>query len=183
MILGDRVGLRALEVEDLPVLKEWRNKSHYRKFFREYQELTLEHQKNWFQSAVVGDHRILMFGIIDTTSAEMIGVCGLTYINWVHRHADLSLYIGKDDIYIDTDSTGWAWRTMDALLAYGFDELNLNKVWTEIYAFDEKKHTLFEAYGMHRDGVLRQNYFYDGAYQDSHVYSILAEEWRAQHTT
>ena len=122
-----------------------------------------------------------MFGIVDTESSDLIGACGLTYINWVHRHADLSIYIGKDDIYIDTTSDGWAWRTMDTLLRYGFNELNLNKVWSEIYAFDEKKHMLFETYGMSRDGILRQNYFYDGVYQDSHVYSILADEWRQRH--
>ena len=141
----------------------------------------MENQRRWFDSAVVKDNRILMFAVVELESGELVGVCGLTYINWVHRNADLSLYIGKDDLYIDTDREGYAWETMDILLGYGFDELNLHKVWSEIYAFDGQKHSLFEAYGLKRDAVLRDNYFYDGEYQDSHVYSILAPEWRELH--
>lgn len=181
MISGNDVLLRALESDDLPLLQEWRNRPDYRRYFREYRDLNLENQRAWFQTSVVNDHRTLMFGIIERSTKKLIGVCGLAYINWIHRHADLSLYIGIDNIYIDTHETGWAWQAMDVLLRYGFNELNLHKVWTEIYAFDEKKHELFHRYGLHQDGVLRDNYFYDGVYQDSHLFSILAEEWRNKH--
>ena len=182
MISGTDIALRALEVDDLPVLRDWRNRPHYRKYFREYRELNLENQKAWFDASVVADHRTLMFGVVEPADANtLIGVCGLAYINWVHRNADLSIYIGRDDLYIDTDENGWAWQTMDALLGYGFDELNLHKVWTEIYAFDDQKHELFRRYGLHQEGVLRDNYFYDGVYQDSHLFSILADEWRSTH--
>lgn len=200
MIYGQDIALRALEIDDLATMRDWRNRPHYRKYFREYRELNLENQKAWFQSSVVNDHRTLMFGVVERPSgvgsaaggdpgatggqavpATLIGVCGLAYINWVHRNADLSIYIGKDDLYIDTEENGIAWQTMDALLGYGFDELNLHKVWTEIYAFDEKKHRLFQRYGLHQDGILRDNYFFDGVYQDSHLFSILADEWRQTH--
>ncbi len=181
MIIGDGVGLRQLEEEDLGALRDWRNRAHYRKYFREYREINMVDQRKWFLAFVTNDHRTLMFGVVDLATSELIGVCGLSYINWVHRHADLSLYIGKDDLYIDTGDRGYAWRTLDALLRYGFDEINLHKVWSEIYAFDEQKHRLFTAYGLGQDGVLRENYFYDGRYQDSHIYSILDRDWRSAH--
>ena len=183
MIYGDTIALRALEHTDLETLRDWRNRSHYRKFFREYRELNLENQKRWFDTAVVHDRQTLMFGVVQKDTCELIGVCGLAYINWVHRHADLSLYIGKDDIYIDSHEGGFAWQTMDVLLKYAFDEINLHKVWCEIYAFDRKKHELFERYGLHQDGVLPDNYFYDGEYQDSHLFSILDREWRGRLTS
>jgi RimJ/RimL family protein N-acetyltransferase len=178
MIQGKVVSLRALEQDDLPLMKEWRNKEHYRKYFREYKELNLDNQKNWFTNFVVNDNKTLMFGIIENSTKLMIGVCGLCYLNWIHRNADLSIYIGKDDIYIDTNTNGYAWETLDLLFGYGFNQLNLHKVWTEIYAFDEKKHELFNNYGFHLDGVLRDNYFYDGKYMNSHIFSIIANDWR-----
>lgn len=178
MIIGRRIGLRALEQEDLATLRDWRNREHYRKYFREYRELNLENQRRWFESQVIKENRTIMFGVVELDSGTLIGACGLCYINWVHRHADLSIYIGKDDLYIDTDRGGYAWETLDLLFAYGFDQLNLHKVWTEIYEFDTKKHELFERYGLARDGILRDNYFYDGAYMDSHLYSILDSDWR-----
>ena len=39
MLKGKIVGLVAVEKEDLPCLKEWRNNSEFRKYFREYREL------------------------------------------------------------------------------------------------------------------------------------------------
>jgi RimJ/RimL family protein N-acetyltransferase len=178
MLIGKRISLRAIEVDDLELLRDWRNKEHFRKYFREYRELSLENQKNWYSSQVINNPNTLMFMVIDNSDMTPIGVTGLCYINWIHRHADLSIYIGKDDIYIDTERDGFSWQTLDTLFEYGFDQLNLHKIWTEIYSFDEKKHELFNRYGFHLDGELRDNYYYDGKYQDSHIFSIIAAEWR-----
>lgn len=177
MIDGKTLFLRALEKDDLPLLKNWRNNENYRKFFREYRELSMENQSAWFDNYVIKDHKTLMFGIVEKETNHLIGVTGLCYIDWINRNADLSLYIGADDIYIDTEIDGYAWESLDLLFEYGFNSLNLHKVWTEIYAFDGKKHELYEKYGFHKDAVLRDNYFYNGKYQDSHIYSILSGEW------
>jgi len=181
MIAGNKVALRALEESDLPRLRDWRNNEDFRKYFREYRELNLNFQQEWFRKSVVGDDKTIMFGILGVSSQELIGVCGLCYINWVHRYADLSLYIGKDNLYVDSAEGGYAWSTLDLLFEYGFNRLNINKVWCEIYEFDVRKHELFNNYGFHQDGVLRENYFYDGKYLDGHVFSILAGEWRTKH--
>ena len=101
--------------------------------------------------------------------------CGLVYMNMVHRHADLSLYIGAKDEYID--ETGYADDACRILLEYGFKELGLNKVWTEIYSFDDKKKKLYEKIGFHLDGTLRQNYFHNGKWYDSMIYSLLSAEY------
>lgn len=178
MLIGKKVVLRAVEEKDLSILRDWRNNEDFRKFFREYKELNLANQYNWFKKYVVEDRNTLMFIIEDRDTEEYLGVCGLCYINWVHRNADLSLYIGKDNIYIDTHKGGYCFDILDQLFEYGFNRLNMHKVWCEIYSFDDKKHELFDNYGLTKDGVLRDNYFYDGKYQNSHLFSILEDEWR-----
>ena len=50
MFEGKLVSLRALEKEDLSILKEWRNTLHVRKSTREYKLLNMINQKNWFES-------------------------------------------------------------------------------------------------------------------------------------
>ena len=160
------------------MLRDWRNREDYRKFFREHRELNLENQKAWFVNFVVNDSRTIMFGIVDNQSQELIGVCGLCYIDWVNRNADISIYIGTNEIYIDTAPEGYAWNSLDLMLEYGFNRVNLHKVWTEIYTFDTKKHELYKNYGLAVDGILRDNYFYGGQYQNSYIYSMLASEWR-----
>ena len=42
-----------------------------------------------------------MFAIVDLSTNELVGVCGLCYIDWINRNADFLIYIGKDSLYID----------------------------------------------------------------------------------
>jgi len=94
MLKGKLVGLVAVEREDLQQLMEWRNNTEFRKHFREYRELNSAMQEQWFEKEVTKDPTTLMFSIRRLSDNELLGCCGFVYINWVDRHADLSLYIG-----------------------------------------------------------------------------------------
>jgi RimJ/RimL family protein N-acetyltransferase len=174
MLKGKMVGLTAVEREDLKSLKDWRNNTEFRKHFREYRELSMAHQEAWFNEKVMKDPTTVMFSIRRLSDGVLLGCCGFVYVNWVHRHADLSLYIGWKDAYIDAE--GYAEESCQLLFDYGFKELGLNKIWTEIYEFDTKKRKLYEKLGFKQDGLLRENYFYDGRYWDSIIISILAKD-------
>jgi len=174
MISGEKIGLRAIEPGDLDMLMMWRNHPEFRKYFREYREISSEMQKKWFETTVLGDKNTLMFSIVLRETGELIGCCGLCYINWIHRYAELSFYIGYQNAYID--DMGYAEESCKLLFQYAFGELNLHKVWAEIYDFDEKKTTLFRKLGMTLDGKLRDNYYYDGAWHSSLIFSILQKE-------
>ena len=178
MLKGKLVALHAVEEKDLQQFRDWRNNTDFRKHFREYRELNMRQQEIWFEEKVVKDPTTLMFSIKRNDGNELLGCCGFVYINWVHRHADLSLYIGWKDAY--SDDEGYAEESCKLLLDYGFNELCLNKVWTEIYEFDEKKKTLYEKFRFQQDGLLRQNYWYDGRWWDSKIISILQSEYRGQ---
>ena len=177
MISNNYVNLRAIERKDLEQLQSWRNNSKFRQYFREYRELSFDNQIQWFEQYVINDRNTLMFGIEDANTNKLVGVNGLCYINWVNRTADLSLYIGWENVYIDEGKNGYARNSLKLLLDYAFLTLNLNKVWTEIYDTDIKKIALFEDFGMHLDGQLRENNFSNGIFIDSRIYSLLAREW------
>ena len=116
-----------------------------------------------------------MFSIRLNEDNSLIGCCGFVYINWIHRHADLSLYIGYNNAYID--DKGYAYESCELLLNYGFNELGLNKIWTEIYDFDEKKKSLYDKFGFNQDGLLREHYWYDKKWWNSRILSILSKEY------
>ena len=183
MLIGKIAGLRKIEKTDLDSLKEWRNREDYRKHFREYRELNSDDQLKWYDRFVMNDPGTLMFGVIDLKSGELVGACGLCYINWVQRNADLSLYIGKEDRYVETDEHGYAWDAMQILFRYAFEELNLHKIWTEIYVIDERKKQLFDKFGMRQDAILRDNYFYKGQFINSYIYTMLQPDFFAKYKT
>ena len=177
MLTGEHVGLRAIERGDLRQLMDWRNQPKFRRFFREYRELGMTDQEAWFEKAVVADHRTLMFSIVELGTDRLLGATGLCFIDWVNRNCDLSIYIGADGAYIDDR---FAPDTARTLLDYGFDELNMHRVWAEIYAYDERKKSFFEDLGFHLDGVHREHHFAEGAWHDSLFFAILEGEWRAR---
>lgn len=175
MIRGNKTALRAVEQRDLTQLMEWRNRPDFRKYFREYRELNSDIQNAWFRNTVLNDSHTVMFSIIDGETDTLLGCCGLCYIDWIHRNAELSLYIGYKDSYID--NAGYADDACRVLLNYGFRDLNLHKIWAEIYQFDIKKEGLFRNFSFHRDAVLRDHHFHNGKWWDSTVWSILEDEF------
>jgi len=178
MLTGNKIYLCALEREDLPYLMKWRNQAEFRKHFREYREINSDMQKKWYEEKVLKDPGTIMFAIRCTDTDELLGCCGLCYINWVHRNSDLSLYIGKNNAYID--DSGYAEESCRLLFDYGFLELGLEKIWSELYEFDTKKIDLYQKLGMQTDGILRRQYYYDGRWWNSKLLSILSAEWETE---
>ena len=175
MIKGNLVALSAVEKEDLRQFRDWRNNPDFNKHFREYRLLSMLHQEQWFEEKIIKDPDTMMFSIRRMEDGELLGCCGFVYINWIYRHADLSLYIGWDDAYIDNN--GYAEESCRLLLDHGFKELCLNKIWTEIYEFDEKKRKLYERFGFQQDGLLRENFWHDGKWWNSVIISLLSREY------
>lgn len=176
MIKGEKVYLASIEKEDLEKLMKWRNLPHYRKNFREYREINFEMQENWYNTKVLNDQSTIMFSIRSAEDDTLIGCCGLCYINWINRNADLSLYIGWNESYIDDQ--GFAKESCKLLFNYGFNELGLNKIWTEIYEFDKKKYELYHELGFNNDGILRQQCYCDGKWWNSYIMSLLKSEFK-----
>jgi RimJ/RimL family protein N-acetyltransferase len=178
MLKGELVGLRAIDRADLPQLLEWRNAPQLRRFFRERHELSSEDQLAWFETlgAQRGRPReMLMFAIERLADGELIGACGLCRIDWISATAELSLYIGMGLAYVDGQLAS---DTLGLLIAHAFDDLNLNRLWVEVYEFDRAKAALVQALGFELEGTLREHRFHAGDYHDSLMYGLLHDEHR-----
>ena len=175
MIKGNLVSLRSIEKKDLNQLLKWRNSERFKKFFREYRDLNSNQQKAWYQKIVVGDKNTVMFSIIENKTKKLIGACGLCYINWIYKNADFSIYIGKNNLYIDDKL---AFESGKLLLKYGFNILNLHRIWTEIYDFDKKKIKFLSKLKFKLEGEHRETYWYKKSWHNSLFYSILSKEYK-----
>jgi len=173
MLIYKNVALRAIEETDLHVLLSWRNNEQLRRYFREYREFSRGQIKSWYDSMILNP-QFEMFIMEDLQTNEAVGVAGLTYIDWVNRHADVHFYIGKNGEWIDNNYSNDA---IKIVLNYGFERLNLNKLWAEIYEIDSKKLEFFKKLGFTIDASLREHYYYDGKYHTSHILSLLKSEY------
>lgn len=167
------IAIRAMEKSDLPLVQSWRNNENIRRYFREYREFSLSQKENWYDN-MVKDNKFEMFVIVDCSTNEVIGVTGLTYIDWINHHADVHFYIGKNASWIDDV---FAPKAIKVILDYGFGTLNLNKIWAEIYEIDKLKLGFFRKIGFQVDASLREHYYYKGKYYTSYILSLLKKEY------
>lgn len=94
---ANKIGLRQLEREDLPQLRDWRNSLEIRAKTREFAPLNMLNQERWRQTLV--DKRDIMFGIclLENYDEKLIGVNGIVHIDWKNRSGEYSIYIGEEN--------------------------------------------------------------------------------------
>ncbi len=80
-------------------------------------------------------------------------------------------------IAISKKGCGYGRESMNALIRYAFEETETNRFWLDVYPDNVIGIALYESLGMHRDGVLRQNYKADRGYLDQIIYSVLRSEY------
>ena len=172
MLLGNKVYLSSVNEESIEQLRKWRNDPGLRKYFREYREISKQMQKSWFENKVLNDDNQVNFEIHNKKTKELIGHCGLYYINWLHRKAEFGIYIGDSK----HRNGGYGSDALRQLIKYGFEELNLNKIWCEVYGNNEAI-DIYRHIGFEDEGVLREDVYKNGKYLDSYVLSILRKNY------
>ena len=173
MIEGKLVKFRSLESNDLVKLKEWRNKNEVRKTTREYRLLSMINQKKWLEKIQLENPpSSIMFGVINKKNL-LIGVCGLTYIDWKNKHAEISCYLKLKNWQKTKESKD----TIETLMKYGFNELNLNRIWSEVFKIAEENIELLKKFNFVKEGELREKLWRDGKWWNSQIYSKLAKEF------
>lgn len=174
MLSGKQIILRAIEKEDLEELRIWRNNPNLRKYFREFRELSKTDQLNWYEKVALPKDNTLMFAITDKETSRLLGASGLCYIDWLRRSADLSIYIGYKEIYLDDKAT----EAANLLIKYAFEELALHRLWAEVYSHDKNKQEFFTKLQFNLDGKFRESHWTEGQWIDSLYYSLLSTDKR-----
>ena len=174
MFEGKFVTLRALEKEDLPSLKEWRNSLHVRKSTREYKLVNMINQKNWFESIHQSNPpKDIMFGILNKRK-KLIGVTGLTYIDWKNRNSEISIYFSTNNRQAKHEAK----EVINLIMEYGFEELNLNRLYVEIFSLMKENVKLFKKMKFIKPGHLREKIWRQNKWWDTLIFSKLAKEYK-----
>lgn len=174
MIVGSKSILGPMDEEHLKQMVEWRNDPDLRQYFREYRVLTYEHQHRWWEDKVLKDSTWEYFTIRPKEYPHrIIGACGLTYMHPVNRVGEFAIFIGDKEFR----GKGLGSDSLRTLVRYGFDGLNLNRIWGEVYSNNPSLPKYIHM-GFKEEGVLRETYYHDGKYWDSHVISMLRSEYK-----
>lgn len=104
---------------------------------------------------------------------KFIGYCMAAYIDRYHRKCRFGMTIGDRSEW----GKGFGREVVEAVARFLFTHLDLNRIQSEIYDFNERSIRLFESAGFRREGVCRQAVLKRGRFADEYVYGLLREDW------
>ncbi len=110
--------------------------------------------------------------IADRETGKYLGQCALFMIDQVSRKAELAIVLMPEHL-----GKGVGGEALGLLLDFGFRQANLNRIWLSVNAGNARAIRVYERAGFSREGVMRQDRYIDGHYQDTVLMSILREEW------
>ncbi|MGD8795199.1 MAG: GNAT family protein [Anaerolineae bacterium] len=170
MIRGERVVLRAIERQDLANYVEWFNDPVVLEYFGRYRPLSLTEEEEWYEQ-MLQDPKTCNFAV--ELEGRHVGGAGFDKIDGRNASAEVGLFIGLPELW----DQGLGFDVLQSLLRFGFEQLNLNRIYLRVFARNERAVHLYEKLGFRHEGRWRQAEFRNGQYQDMLWMSVLREEW------
>lgn len=112
------------------------------------------------------------WGIQLKSNNLLIGTAGLHFWKRNIRCAEVGYHVGRDYW-----GSGYATEALRAMLAFGFDHMDLNRIEGQHAAGNDASGRVMEKAGFQREGTWRQRVLKDGALLDTVWFSLLREEY------
>ena len=175
MIISETVRLRAIERQDLPLFVAWLNDPEVRQHLLVNIPLSQAQEDGWFDRMLARPLEEQPLGIEVRTPEgwRLVGNCSFFDLDWRNRCCELGIFIGDKEYW----SRGYGTQVMRLMLKYGFNTLNLNRVYLRVYESNPRGIKCYEKAGFRHEGRLRQAIFQDGRYIDLLMMSVIRSEW------
>lgn len=170
--INQEVKLDSFLKEDSLKLFQWINDKElvrYNAIYKPIHEIT---HNEWFKK-ISNNQNGIIFGIKLTNDNCLIGSCQLFDLHPVFRTAELQIRIGDKEY----KSKGYGTIALNMLLDYGFKNLNLNRIFLQVFGDNIRAIKSYNKVGFVTEGTLRQAAFIEGEYKDIVFMGILKDEF------
>ena len=183
ILYGENVRLRATERTDIPTFQRWINDPDVVEYLSNIFPYSLEAETAWFESVLkrpMAEHPLvidlrLTHGKNGKSEWLPIGNCAFMGITDIHRSAEVGIFLGEKEYW----SQGYGTEAMRLMLKFGFEDLNLHRIWLRVLESNHRARKSYLKSGFLEEGRFRKAEFRHGFYNDIILMSILQEEWFA----
>lgn len=163
--------LRVITEDDLEKITKWRMDPEVTKYMYTDPKLSIKDQRNWFNKINSSNEK--KYWIIEIDEGIDVGVLSINNIDYVNKSCSWAYYIS--DIRARGRGLG---RILECnIYDYVFDELNLNKLWCEVFETNSKVIQIHQKFGTKIEGVLKEQIYKNGSYHNVVRMAILKSEW------
>jgi [ribosomal protein S5]-alanine N-acetyltransferase len=126
---------------------------------------------SWYQS-IQNNKTGIRWGITLKDKGVVIGSCGFHKISSQHFRTEIGFELSKEQW-----RKGIAFEAVEAIISYGFEHMNFNRIEALIEPPNLSSQRLVEKLGFMREGLLRNYEFTRGKFEDLYMYSLLKQDF------
>ena len=172
-LCGDRAALRPLTPDDAGILVAWMLDAEVTQFmFTGQRPVTVEQLREEIRRDTASTSNTV-FLVVDRAARTPVGYAGLYDIHHTARKAEFRVLLGAKEFW----NKGYGTEVTELLTFYGFDRLNLNKVWLGVTDENRGAIRAYQKAGFREEGRLRQELYRNSRYYDALRMSVLREEY------
>lgn len=151
----------------------WFNDEETTRFMQKhYYPNTEELELEFLKESISTSKTKLQLGICDVKGGPIVGVVGLNDIDYMNQKAEVSMIIGEARY----QKVKYMVEAFRLIMNHAFNNLNLHRIYGGSIV-NEWAELLCRTLGFKREGVLRQDVFKNGKYNDVYLIGVLKEEF------
>lgn len=160
-IIGERVYLRPITVEDTDDIIRWRNSEAVRPFFIYQKPFTREGHLNWLKT-MIESGKGYQFIVCRKEDDKPIGSTYLRDYDSESRKAEYGVFLGEEK----EKGKGIGKEILGLTLQFAFEELKLHKVFARAFADNMPSVHSFLNCGFEQEAYLKDEEYVNGEYRD-----------------
>jgi RimJ/RimL family protein N-acetyltransferase len=180
MYFGEKVRLRALEMDDLDIIMKHWNNLEIRQYLHNQTPMSRHAERQWLERSTTMDpwkDGGMTLAIEEKETGAFLGTVSLFDISKQNRHAEFGIAIHNPQNL----GRGYGTDATRVMLWIAFHILGLNSVCLITLDTNERGQRAYKKAGFKSAGVYRQAAFVKGAFHDFIIMDILKEEFFEQY--
>lgn len=171
--MGERIYLRALEIDDYKTSIQWRKDSQIWNMLGGVKYFVSEaYEKKWVENAIFNSKDVRL-AICLSENDKYIGNVYMTDLDETNRSCQSHILIGDKEYW----GQGYAKEALLKAIEYMFKERNINRIQAVILESNKQSLRMHQKCGYKVEGLLRKSVFKSGQYQNQYILSILREDY------
>ncbi len=174
MFENNIIKLRKLSANDYTTYHNWRNDIEVMETTSPQLDIYTLEETEQYISAIVSESTAKGYLIEYKETEQTVGIVSLINIDYKNRSAECIIDIGVKDMW----GKGIGSAAISLILEFAFNELNLHRVYLQVFSFNERAIKLYEKMGFTHEGKFRQALYRAGKWHDIVIMGILKDEYK-----
>lgn len=172
MLRFENIGFRAVEKDDLNLIRHEHNDESVLLMLRDPRIITEAQQNQWFEK-ISGNRNNTVFCIFMDKPEKVIGVWKLQDLDETNRCTEMGM-----DIFQKFRNKGFGLKSFHMIFRYLFETMNIHTVYAKVGEYNERSLTAAQKAGFKIRGKIPESLFRNGKYYDNVILAITFSEYK-----